>query len=152
MIQMLGEDMSSSSIDISHLKKFYNPGSMISLKCIIRCHLIKNATIQDITNVSWKRNKVLFDLHEQERIRKVKKNPKHICKIILIAAWECLCPATNLLIPNAVLEDAGLYSCTLPALEYKDFPRAWVMVHIIYGKNYYLVEFCITQSLYQGTS
>ena len=50
-------------------EKFYNPGSTISLRCIIRRHLVKNATIQDITNVNWKKNKVLIDLQEEERMR-----------------------------------------------------------------------------------
>ena len=71
MIQMFGGDMSSSSTAINHPQKFFNPGSVISLKCIIRRYLIKNATIQDITNVSWKKDKVLIDLQKQEGIRKV---------------------------------------------------------------------------------
>ena len=68
---MFGEDVSSSSTAINHPTKFYNPGSSISLKCTIRRYLIKNATIQDITNVSWKKDEVLIDLQKQERIRKV---------------------------------------------------------------------------------
>ena len=70
IIEMLGEDPDSSSL--SHNlppDKFYNPGSHISLKCIIRRYLIKNATVQDITNVSWKKNGVIIDLQTQERIR-----------------------------------------------------------------------------------
>ena len=44
---------------------------------------------------------------------------------------------STLLISAAVLEDAGPYSCTLPVLGNKDFPRARVMVHVIYGKDSY---------------
>jgi hypothetical protein len=43
---------------------------------------------------------------------------------------------STLLISAAVLGDAGQYSCTLPAFGNMDFPRARLMVHIIYGKKY----------------
>ena len=136
----VGEDVSSSSTNIFQPKKFYNPGSMISLKCIIRRHLIKNTSIHDIANVSWKKNKVLIDLQEQERIRKVEIISKtvvshfhHCSKGVSVSGHQV---TNNLLIPAAVLEDAGLYSCTLPAFGNKDFPRARVMVHIIYGKKF----------------
>ena len=137
----VGEDVSSSSTDIFHPNKFYNPGSMISLKCIIRRHLIKNSTIHDITNVSWKKNKVLIDLQERERIRKVKtisqtfeSNFHHCSTGVKISGHEV---TSTLLISAAVLEDAGPYSCTLPVLGNKDFARARVMVHVIYGKDSY---------------
>ena len=142
IIQMgwVGEDVYSSSTNIFQPKKFYNPGSMISLKCIIRRHLIKNTSIHDITNVSWKKNKVLIDLQEQERIRKVEiifqtfdLNFQHCSTRVAVSSHEV---KSTLLISDAVLEDACIYSCTLPVLENKDFPRARVMVHIIYGKKY----------------
>ena len=66
---MVGEESDPSSSENLPPDKFYNPGSDISLKCIIRRHLIKNATVQDITNVSWKKAGVLIDLQTQERIR-----------------------------------------------------------------------------------
>ena len=133
---MLEEDMSSSSRDIFDPKKFYNPASMISLKCIIRRHLIKNATIQDITNVSWKKNKVIIDVQEQERIRKVEiivNTFEYNFHRVSVSAHRV---TSTLLISAAVVGDAGLYSCTLPVLGSKDFPRARVIVHIIYGKKY----------------
>ena len=49
--------------------KFYNPGSDISLKCIIRRLLIRNATVHDITNVSWKKDGIIINLQAQERLR-----------------------------------------------------------------------------------
>ena len=76
LIEMMGVESETSSSQILPLDKFFNPGSTISLKCIIRRHLIKNATVNDITNVPWKKNKVLIDLQIQERIRKVKKEHK----------------------------------------------------------------------------
>lgn len=39
-----------------------------------------------------------------------------------------------LLVNNAVVEDAGSYSCTLPVFGNIDFPRARANVHLIYGK------------------
>ena len=56
--------------------KFFNPGSDISLKCIIRRHLIQNATVKEIANVSWKHNGILLDLQSTERIRKIDIGPK----------------------------------------------------------------------------
>ena len=137
---MFGEDMSTSSTAINHPKKFFNPGSAISLKCIIRRYLIKNATIQDITNVSWKKDKVLIDLQKQERIRKVEIfsqafEPNFPCCSMGVKV-SGLQVTSTLLISDAVLKDAGLYSCTLPILGNKDFPRARVMVHIIHGMEY----------------
>ena len=137
---MFGEDISTSSTAINYPQKFFNPGSAISLKCIIRRYLSKNATIQDITNVSWKKNKVLIDLQEQERIRIVETIIKtfeskfHHCSTGVSVSGNQV--TSTLLISNAVVEDAGPYSCTLPVFGNKDFPRARVMVHIIYGKNY----------------
>jgi hypothetical protein len=81
-------DVSTSSTAIPHPKKFCNSGSVISLKCIIRCHLIENDTIQDITNVSLKRKKVLIDIQKQERIRRVEILSKHLSQIFCFAAWE----------------------------------------------------------------
>ena len=132
---MLDEDISSSSTDIFHQKKFYNPGSMISLKCIIQRHLVKNATINDIINVSWNKNKVLIDLQEQGRIRKVQPFSQTFESNFLnystgVSVYGHQVTST-LLISDAVLEDAGPYSCTLPVFGYKDFPRARVIVHII---------------------
>ena len=69
IIEMLGDDSDPSSPLSLPPDKFYNPGSDILLKCIIRRHLIKNATVQDITNVSWKKDGVLINLQAQERIR-----------------------------------------------------------------------------------
>ena len=58
---------------------------------------------------------------------------------------------STLLISVAVLEDAGRYSCTLPVFGNKKFPRARVMVHIIYGKNVPIVLYH-THKMHQGTS
>ena len=75
---MLGEESDPSSAHSLPPDKFYNPGSDISLKCIIRRHLIKNATVQDITNVSWKKNGVIIDLQTQERIRQAENCPSPV--------------------------------------------------------------------------
>ena len=42
---------------------------------------------------------------------------------------------STLLVNNAVLEDAGPYSCTLPVFNNKDFPRARATVHVIHGET-----------------
>ena len=57
--------------DKSSRDKFFNPGSDIFLKCFIHRNLIHNATVKDITNVSWKKDGLLIDLQSQERMRKV---------------------------------------------------------------------------------
>ena len=41
-----------------------------------------------------------------------------------------------LVVNNAVVGDAGSYSCTLPVFGNKDFPRARANVHLIYGESY----------------
>ena len=71
ILEIVSDPPSQSSAPSHPPDKFYNPGSTISFKCIVRRHLIKNATIQDITNISWKKNKVLIDLQKKEGIRKV---------------------------------------------------------------------------------
>ena len=78
IIEMLGEESDPSSAHSLPPDKFYNPGSDISLKCIIRRHLIMNATVQDITNVSWKKNGVMIDLQTQERIRQAENCPSPV--------------------------------------------------------------------------
>ena len=119
--------------------KYFIPGSTISLKCIIRHRLIKNATVNYITNVTWKKNGVIIELPLQDRIRKV-INSVHI--IILgnylyfsmgVSVSGHLVTST-LLISKAGLQDAGPYSCTMPVYSNKDFPRARAYVHVIYGK------------------
>ena len=45
---------------------------------------------------------------------------------------------SNLLISDAVVQDAGHYSCTLQVYNYSDFPRARVRVHVIHGEKYVL--------------
>jgi len=123
IIEILGEELDSSSLSASENlppDKFYNPGSHISLKCIIRRYLIKNATVQDITNVSWKKDGVLIDLQTQERI-----------SMGVEVSGDLV--TSTLLVNHAVLEDAGPYSCTLPVFNNKDFPRARATVHVIYG-------------------
>ena len=69
--------VSEESVSSSHLslppEKFYNPGSTISLTCIIRRHLLHNATVNDLMNVSWKKDGELIDLQTEERIRKANK-------------------------------------------------------------------------------
>ena len=93
IIEMLSDQPAHSSALSHPPDKFYNPGSTIFLKCIIRRHLIQNATIQDITNISWKKSKVLIDLQKQERIRKVLFFPSpFLCRIIL-SVWVWRCPA-----------------------------------------------------------
>ena len=42
---------------------------------------------------------------------------------------------STLLVVQAVLEDAGQYSCTSHVFGNKDFPRARVGVHVILGKS-----------------
>ena len=75
---MLGDDSETSSLlNLPH-DNFFNPGSTISLKCIIRRHLIQNATLSDITNVTWKKKGVFIDMQMQERIRKVEIGHKNL--------------------------------------------------------------------------
>ena len=45
-----------------------------------------------------------------------------------------------LVVNNAVVGDAGSYSCTLPVFGNKDFPRARANVHLIYGESYWRLE------------
>ena len=71
IIEMVGEDSSTS--EKFQRNKFYNPGSTISLTCIIRRHLIQNATVNDLMNVSWKKDGEHIDLQTEERIRKAYK-------------------------------------------------------------------------------
>ena len=132
---MLAEEGSSSQNFPPN--KYFNPGSTISLKCIIRHRLIKNATVNYITNVTWKKNGVIIDLPLQDRIRKV-INSVHIIILgdyfsmgVSVSANLVTC---TLLISKAGRQDAGPYSCTMPVYSNKDFPRARVYVHVIYGK------------------
>jgi len=122
VIEMVGEESDPSSSEDLPPDKFYNPGSDISLKCIIRRHLIKNATVQDITNVSWKKAGVLIDLQTQERIS-------------MGVEVSGFLVSSTLLVSHAVLSDAGQYSCTLPLFSNKEFPRAQAYVHVIYGDH-----------------
>ena len=91
---MLGEESETPLSQNRPPDKFFNPGSTISLKCIIRRHLIMNATVNEITNVTWKKNKVPIDLQMQERIRKVKTCNRVHGLMIMIAVWGCQFPAT----------------------------------------------------------
>jgi len=122
IIEMVGEEPDPSSPQNLPPDKFYNPGSHISLKCIIRRHLIKNATVQDITNVSWKKDGILIDLQTQERIS-------------MGVEVSGFLVTSTLLVSHAVLGDAGPYSCTLPVFSNRDFPRAQANVHVIYGDH-----------------
>jgi hypothetical protein len=134
---MLGEESETSTSQKLPPDKFFNPGSTISLKCIIRRHLIKNATVSEITNVTWKKNKVILDLQIQERIRKVKNKDKsiwlnnHYFSLGVSVSGQLV--TSTLLISDAGIGDAGPYSCTLPVFRNKDFPRASACVHVIYG-------------------
>ena len=134
---MLGEEGSSSKNLPPN--KYFNPGSTISLKCIIRHRLIKNDTVNAITNVTWKKNGVIIDLPLQDRIRKV----INIVHIIILGNYLYFSMGVSvsghlvtstLLISKAGLQDAGPYSCTMPVYSNKDFPRARAYVHVIYGK------------------
>ena len=69
---MVAEEDSSTTDNLPP-NKFYNPGSTISLTCIIRRHLLHNATVNDLMNVSWKKDGELIDLQTEERIRKANK-------------------------------------------------------------------------------
>jgi hypothetical protein len=146
---MLGEESETSTSQNLPPNKFFNPGSTISLKCIIRRHLIKNATINEITNVTWKKNKVPIELQMQERIRKVKKLQQSswlnddVCSMGVSVSGHLV--TSTLLISNAVMQDAGPYSCTLPVFRNKDFPRAKAYVHVIYGKTFYKQFYSISK-------
>ena len=90
---MLGEESETFSSQNLPPDKFFNPGSTISLKCIIRRHIIKNATISEITNVTWKKNGLIIDLQMQERFRKV-ENEKWAQKYLVkysILQYGCCC-------------------------------------------------------------
>ena len=67
---MSEEDTSSSEDSLP--TKFYNPGSTISLTCIVRHSLIKNTTVTDMTNLTWKKDGVVVEVEEFNRMRKVK--------------------------------------------------------------------------------
>ena len=115
---MLGEESETPLSQNLPPDKFFNPGSTISLKCIIRRHLIKNAKVNEITNVTWKKNKDIIDLQMQERIRKVKNGHKSAQLNVLyfsigVSVSGHLVKST-LLISDAKMGDAGPYSCTLP--------------------------------------
>ena len=66
---MVEEDTSTSEDSLP--TKFYNPGSTISLTCIVRHSLIKNTTVTEMTNLTWKKDKVVVEIEENERMRKV---------------------------------------------------------------------------------
>ena len=68
---MLGEEDGMPETPNFYPDKFFNPGSDIFLKCFILRHLIHNATVKEMANVSWKKDGVLLDLQSQERMRKV---------------------------------------------------------------------------------
>ena len=135
---MLGEESETFLSQNLPPDKFFNPGSTISLKCIIRRHLIKNATVSEITNVTWKKNGLIIDLQIKERFRKVENGHKSTWLNILycsmgVAVYGHLVTST-LLISNAGQGDAGPYSCTLPVFSNKDFARARAYVHVIHGE------------------
>merc|ERR1712098_221719 len=88
----------------------------------IRRHLIHNATVKDITNISWKKDSIIIDLQSQERM------------IMGVEITGDLVVST-LLVVKAVHEDAGQYSCTSHVFGDKDFPRARVQVHVIQGDH-----------------
>ena len=100
--------------------RFYNPGSHISLNCVIRRRLIRNATVQDITNVTWKKDGEVLDLLSQERI-----------SMGVQVEGDRL--VSTLLINRAEVEDEGVYSCSLPVFSNREFPRAKATVHVITG-------------------
>ena len=56
---------------------------------------------------------------------------------------------STLLVNNAVVEDAGSYSCTLPVFDNISFPRGKANVHLIYGRlalHYRRArEFCVNK-------
>ena len=59
---------------------------------------------------------------------------------------------STLLISDAVLQDAGHYSCTLPLFSNKDFPRARATVHVIYGIRFYNIFTLNIYYLYRGSA
>lgn len=118
MIEMVGDSV--DSVAGVPPDKYYNPGSHITLKCIIRRNLVKNATVQQITNVSWKKDGELLNLQTEERISMGVEVSGDLVTSILI-------------VNNAADGDAGSYSCTLPVFGNADFPRARANVHLIYG-------------------
>jgi len=100
--------------------KYYNPGSHIRLRCVVRRALIKNATVQDITHVTWRKGGEVLDLHSEERV-----------SMGVQVEGERL--VSTLLINNAVEADAGLYSCSLGVFSHRLFPKARANVHVIQG-------------------
>ena len=52
---------------------------------------------------------------------------------------------SSLLVNNAVVGDAGSYSCTLPVFGNMDFPRARANVHLIYGDRLAVHGSALTQ-------
>jgi len=100
--------------------KYYNPGSHIRLRCVVRRALIRNATVQDITHVTWRKGGEVLDLHSEERV-----------SMGVQVEGERL--ISTLLVNNAVEEDAGLYSCSLGVFSHRLFPKARANVHVILG-------------------
>ena len=67
---MIVEEDTSTS-EFSTPVKFYNPGSTISLTCLVRRYLIKNATVTEMTNLTWKKDETVLDVDQDERMREV---------------------------------------------------------------------------------
>lgn len=92
----------------------------VLLALVPRRNLVRNATVQQITNVAWKKDGELIDLQTEERISMGVEVSGDLVTSILI-------------VNNAGGSDAGSYSCTLPVFGNMDFPRARANVHLIYG-------------------
>lgn len=119
LIEMVGDSDAALNPGVPP-DKYYNPGSHIALKCIIRRNLVRNATVQQITNVAWKKDGQLIDLQTQERISMgVEVSGDLVTSVLMVN--------------NAGDGDEGSYSCTLPVFGNIDFPRAKANVHLIYG-------------------
>ena len=68
LIEMMVEEDTSISED-ALLTKFYNPGSTISLTCLVRHYLIKNATVTEMTNLTWQKDRLVLEVEIDERMR-----------------------------------------------------------------------------------
>ena len=88
---MLGEESETFSSQNLPPDKFFNPGSTISLKCIIRRHLIKNATISEITNVTWKKNGIHHRLTNAGEIQESGKWAQKYLVKYSILQYGCCC-------------------------------------------------------------
>ena len=115
--------------------KYFNPGSSIRLQCIIRRNLLKNISIQDLTNIAWFNGNRTLDVESDPRLRLVSQD--------VYESWNYLYYRTSvevtgsqvrsrLIISRARIGDAGTYYCSLPVIQ--SIAVQGIRVHLLVGK------------------